>query len=267
MVVRSFDNPSVSHINGHIDPNRDIESIDLELTFSDLSILERQLERLADGLKGARGSDRENFLLKRGLIEKVKLGLEAGTPIRDQVLTLDEKKDLSNYQFLTDKPILLLLNVGENDLVKADALQLELNENFNRPKLSGAVICGKLEEELSQLGDTESVEFRVSMGGGEPALDKVIRESYDILGLVSFLTVGSDEVRAWPIPRATIASKAAGKVHSDIERGFIRAEVITYEAMMACGNMTEARRQGLLRQEGKNYCIEDGDVVNFLFNV
>ena len=266
-VVRAFDEESIPHGEGSVDPIRDIEVLDLELTYSDLTILERKQERLEDALKGARAQERDALLREQMLVDKVKDKLEEGVPLRSQELDPDEQKALSGYQFLTAKPELILLNVGEDGLRNAKASEGEVMSRFGGESVGVASVCGKLEEELAQLDAEEAGEFRVSMNGGEPALDKVLRVSYELLGLVSFLTVGPDETRAWPVGRGTAAVKAAGKIHSDIERGFIRAEVIGYEEVLECKGLVEARKKGLIRQEGKEYRVQDGDVINFLFNV
>ena len=233
-VVRAFDEESIPYMEGSVDPIRDIEVLDLELTYSDLTILERKRERLEDALKGARSQERDKLLGEQALIDRVKGNLEEGAPLRSQELSTDEQKALSGYQFLTAKPELILLNVGEFGLRNTGALEGEVMERFGGESVGVASVCGRLEEELSQLDFKEAAEFRVSMNGGEPALDKVLRVSYELLGLVSFLTCGPDEARAWPVGRGTAAVKAAGKIHSDIERGFIRAEVIEYENVMEC---------------------------------
>ena len=266
-VVRTFKEDSMPHMEGSVDPLRDIEVLDLELTYSDLTILERKRERLEDALKGARAQERDALLAEQALVNRVRGQLEDGIPLRSQVLTADERKKLSGYRFLTAKPALFLLNMGEDDLNNTDALGGKVMGRFGGGGVGVASVCGKSEEELSQLDAEEAAEFRVSMNGGEPALDKVLRVSYDLLGLVSFLTCGPDEARAWPVVRGTAAVKAAGKIHSDIERGFIRAEVIEYENVIKCRGLVEARRRGLIRQEGKEYRVQDGDVINFLFNV
>ena len=266
-VVRAFEEESMPHMEGSVDPLRDIEALDLELTYSDLTILERKQARLEDALKGARAHERDALLAEQALIDKVREKLEEGVSLRSQGLSIDERKALSGYQFLTAKPELILLNVGENDLNGTDALEGEVMDKFGGREVGVASVCGKLEEELSQLDTEEAKEFRASMNGGEPALEKVLRVSYEVLGLVSFLTCGPDEARAWPVARDTAAVKAARKIHSDIERGFIRAEVIEYENVMKCQGLVEARKRGLIRQEGKEYRVQDGDVINFLFNV
>jgi len=199
------------------------------------------------------------------LLQKVKAGLEKDIPIRQQGLAEDELKTLSDYQFLTAKPMLVVLNIGEEQISQAPQSEAELRSLY--PHFAVVALCGKLEMELGQLSDAEAKEFREAMGLSTPALDRVIDLSYRLLGLISFFTTASAELKAWTIPGGTPAPKAAGKIHSDMERGFIRAEVISYSDLESCGNLAEARKRGLLRTEGKNYIIQDGDIVTFLFNV
>ena len=264
-VVRAFADEKVPHPEGSIDPNRDIASLDLELAISDLAIIERRLDKLETGLKGAKAAERESYLKEQLLLQKVKVGLEKDMPIRQQGLAKEELKMLSNYQFLTAKPMLVVLNIGEEQLLQASQLEGAISSLY--PQFAVAALCGKLEMELGQLSDAEAREFREAMGLSIPALDQVIALSYRLLGLVSFFTTASAELKAWTIPGGTPAPKAAGKVHSDMERGFIRAEVISYSDLESCGNLAEIRKRGLLRTEGKNYIIQDGDIVTFLFNV
>jgi hypothetical protein len=199
------------------------------------------------------------------LLRKVKAGLEKDIPIRQQCLSEDELKMLSNYQFLTAKPMLVVLNIGEGQIPQASQLENEIMSLY--PQFAVVALCGKLEMELGQLSDTEAEEFREAMGLTTPALDQIVDLSYHLLGLISFFTTASAELKAWTVSSGTIAPKAAGKVHSDMERGFIRAEVISYNDLERCGNLSEARKRGLLRIEGKNYVVQDGDVVTFLFNI
>ena len=266
-LVRAFTDPGVPHIEGSVDPARDIEAIDLELAFTDLALLEKRLQRIGDTLKGAKASERDAYLKEQALLERMRAQLEEGTLIREQSFTEDEAKALANYQFLTSKPMLIVLNLGEKQLPEAAALEEEYRSRFGRPDQGVAALCAKLEMELSQLGDAEAQEFRSDMGLAEPGLDRVIGISYALLGLISFLTGGPDEVRAWTIHQGTIAQKAAGKIHSDIERGFIRAEVVHFDDLMRMGSMAEAKKHGLVRLEGKTYVVRDGDVMNVLFNV
>jgi len=264
-VVRAFEDNKVPHPEGSTESKRDIASLDLELTISDLAIIERRLERLETGLKAAKAVERESHLKEQSLLQKVKVELEKDIPIRLQSLAKEELKMLSNYQFLTAKPMLVVLNIGEEQISQASQLEGEISSLY--PQFAVVALCGKLEMELAQLNDDEAQEFREAMGLSEPALGRVIDLSYSLLGLVSFFTTVSSELKAWTIPIGTPAPKAAGKIHSDIERGFIRAEVISYSDLENCGNIAEARKRGLLRTEGKNYIVQDGDVVTFLFNV
>ena len=264
-VVRAFEDDKVPHPEGSIDPKRDIASLDLELAISDLAIIERRLDKLEISLKGAKAAERESYLKEQLLLQKVKAELEKDIPIRLQGLAKEDLKMLSNYQFLTAKPMLVVLNIGEEQISLTPQLEGEMGSLY--PQFAVVALCGKLEMELAQLSDDEAKEFREAMGLSKPALDRVIDLSYSLLGLVSFFTTVSSELKAWTIPGGTPAPKAAGKVHSDMERGFIRAEVISYSYLESCGSLAEARKRGLLRTEGKNYIIQDGDVVTFLFNV
>jgi len=264
-VVRTFEDDKVPHPEGSIEPKRDIASLDLELAISDLAIMERRLDKLETSLKGAKVAERESYLKEQLLLQKVKAELEKDIPIRLQGLAKEEFQMLSNYQFLTAKPMLVVLNIGEEQIARASQLEGEISSLY--PQFAVVALCGKLEMELAQLSDEEAQEFRGAMGLSKPALDRVIDLSYSLLGLVSFFTTVSSELKAWTIPLGTPALKAAGKIHSDMERGFIRAEVISYSDLEGCGNIAEARKRGLLRTEGKNYIIQDGDIVTFLFNV
>ena len=264
-VVRAFEDDRVPHPEGSIDPKRDIASLDLELAISDLAIIERRLDKLEASLKGAKAVERESYSKEQLLLQKIKTELGKDVPIRRQVLAKEELKVLSNYQFLTAKPMLVVLNIGEEQIPQASQLESEISSHY--PQFAVVALCGKLEMELAQLSDVEAREFREAMGLGKPALDRVIDLSYRLLGLVSFFTTVSSELKAWTIPAGTPAPRAAGKIHSDMERGFIRAEVISYHDLESCGNLAEARKRGLLRTEGKSYIIQDGDIVTFLFNV
>jgi ribosome-binding ATPase len=264
-VVRAFADEKVPHPEGSIDAKRDIATLDLELAVSDLAIMERRLEKLETGLKAAKAAEREPYLKEQTLLHKIKTGLEKDVPIRLQGLPEEELKMLANYQFLTAKPMLVVLNIGEGQIPQAAQLEDEISSLF--PRFAVIALCGKLEMELAQLSDADASEFREAMGLSKPGLDRVIDLSYSLLGLISFFTTASSELKAWTIPGGTPAPKAAGKIHSDMERGFIRAEVISYSDLTSCGNLAEARKRGLLRTEGKSYAIQDGDVVTFLFNV
>jgi ribosome-binding ATPase len=266
-VVRAFKDDSLPHPEGSLDVNRDIEAMNLELAFSDLAILEKRLEKLESSLKAAKAADRLLVQREQETLLKLKATLEKDQPIRELQLNADETKSISAYQFLTAKPLLTVVNIGENDLPRAKAMEEELNKRYDKPKTHIIASCGKLEMELSQMGDDAMEDFRKEFGMQESGLDRTVIVSYELLDLISFLTVGEDECRAWPIKRGIEAVRAAGKIHTDIERGFIRAEVIHYSDLLKVGGLVEAKRQGLLRLEGKTYIVQDGDVINFLFNV
>ncbi len=266
-VVRAFADESVPHIEGSLDTERDIATMDLELTFSDLTILENRLERIKTALKGAKPTERVVILKEEETLKKFKASLEKDIPLRELELTTDEEKTISNYQFLTYKPLLIVVNIGEDQLPQAEALEAELNSRYLKPGRRIITLCGKLEMELAELDEEAAKGFRNEFGLKESGLERTIRESCGLLGLISFFSTASGEVRAWPIKKGTSAPKAAGKIHTDMERGFIRAEVVSYNDLAESGSMAEARKKGLLRQEGKNYIVRDGDVITFLFNV
>lgn len=266
-VVRAFSEDSVPHPEGSVNVERDIAAMNLELTFSDLAILERRLERIETSLKGAKPTERQAIQHEQDILLKLKAELEKDIPIRELKLTPEEAKAITNYQFLTAKPLLIVVNIGEDQLPQAQSLEAELNSRHSRPRCRIIAACGKLEMELAQLGDEGAEEFRASFGIKESGLDRAVKVSYELLELISFFTTVSDEVRAWSIRKGTNALKAAGKIHSDMERGFIRAEVINYNDLVKFLSMSEARKQGLIRLEGKNYIVQDGDVITFLFNV
>jgi len=266
-VVRAFKDDNVPHIEGSVDPERDVKLLDLELTFSDLSIIEKRLHKIKTLYKGAKPNEREAFAKEEALLARIKAALEAEVPIREQELSEDERKAISGYQFLSAKPLLIVFNIGEGQLKGAASLEEGWRKKFKRPHVDVAVLCGKLEMELAQLEEEEAQVFRADMGISEAALNRIIRLSYDLLGLISFFTHVSDEIRAWTIRRDTAAVHAAGKIHTDMERGFIRAEVISYDDLMKCGSIAEGKKHGLLRVEGKTYVVQDGDVITFLFNV
>jgi GTP-binding protein YchF len=266
-VVRAFVDDSIPHIEGSLDVERDIATIDLELAFFDLALLERRLERIEVALKGAKQLEHQSLLREQELLTRVKANLEKELPLRGLELTADEARTMANYQFLTAKPLLILVNIGEEQLPQAASLEAELKAHYSRPKCGVITLCGKLEMELAQLDEVAAEKFRAEFGITESGLDRTIKLSYQLLGLISFFTTASDEVKAWSIQNGTSALKAAGKIHSDMERGFIRAEVISYDDLMKCTSLSEARKKGLLRLEGKNYTVQDGDIITFLFNV
>lgn len=262
-VVRAFEDERVPHPAGSVDPARDIAALDVEFLFSDLTIVERRMERLArDLMRSSRDASSKAAQDEFGLMLRLKENLEQEIPIRDIPLSEQEQKRLRGYALLTAKPVLIVLNVGDEG---SD----DPRDYPRYPHRQSAMIClrGELEMEIAQLEGEEASAFLAEYGIDEPGLDRMIRESYRLLGLHSFFTVGEDEVRAWTIPQGAIAVEAAGTIHSDLARGFIRAEVVAYEDLIAAGSMAEARRRGKLRLEGKEYVVQDGDVMNILFNV
>jgi len=266
-VARAFGDESVPHMEGSVDVARDIAVIDMEIAFSDLAIIERRLQRIEMQLKGAKADERQQLQHEQALLGRIKEGLEKDTPIRSMELTAEESKAITGYCFLSAKPLLTLVNIGEEQIAKAAQMEQELGQRFGGSGRGLLALCGKLEMELSQLDAATAAECRSDFGLTESGLGGVIRMSYDLLGLITFFTTGEDEVKAWPITGGTEAVKAAGKIHSDIERGVIRAEVIGYDDFMKCGSIAEGRKHGLLRLEGKQYRVQDGDIINFLFNV
>ncbi|MEG0772950.1 redox-regulated ATPase YchF [Clostridium sp.] len=265
-VVRCFDDDNIVHVEGSVDPIRDIETINLELIFSDLEVLERRMEK---SLKLVRSGDK-TAKAEYDIMEKVKNQLENNMPVRTLEFTEEEDAFVKGLFLITSKPVLYSCNVSEEDLMSGNS-ENELVQKvraYAEAEGSGVIIvCAKLEEELSTLDDEEKKELLSEYGLNESGLDQLIRESYSLLGLMSFLTAGVQEVRAWTIKVGTKAPAAAGKIHSDIERGFIRAEIVSYDKLVECGSEAAAKEKGLYRLEGKEYIMQDGDVVNFRFNV
>ena len=266
-VVRAFENDAVPHPKGSVDWERDLKDLMFDLLFADIALLDRRIERINVGMKSLRAADRDLEVKKVGALRVIQHDLEQGTPLRDRKLNDIEQRALQDTFLVSALPFLIALNIGEDDLNKADELERAAQAHLSGAKTGAAVICGSLEMDLMAMSNEEESDFRESLGAGESGLQKMIGLSYDVLGLCSFLTVGEDEVRAWTIEKGTPAAKAAGRVHSDIERGFIRAEVVGYEDLVAAGNLPSARKAGTLRSEGRDYVMRDGDVVNFLFSV
>jgi len=266
-VVRAFTDESIPHVEGSLDIERDIANMNLELTFSDLALLERRLERIEVSLKGAKQTERSGLLREQELIMKIKADLEKDVPVRELALSTEEARAMSSYQLLSARPLLIVVNIGEDQLPQAESLAAELNSPYSQQRCRVTTVCGKLEMELAQLEDDAAEELRAEFGITESGVDRIIKLSYELLGLISFFTTASSEVKAWSVQSGTEAVKAAGKIHSDMETGFIRAEVISFDDLMKCGSLSEARKRGLLRLEGKNYIVQDGDVITFLFNV
>lgn len=265
-VLRCFDDPNVTHVDGSVDPLRDIETIDLELIFADFDMIDKVLEKRR---KMAR-NDKE-ILKEVEVLDKVRDVLASGKSARSLDLSEEEKKLLKSYQLLSSKPIIYVCNVNEEDAANDGANNSYVNDVRKYAKNENAevsVVSAKIEEEISQLeSDEEKIEFLSMIGLEESGTDKVIRDSYRTLDLISFLTTGEMESRAWTIKSGTKAVDAAGKIHSDISRGFIKAEIVSYDDLVNSGSLLSAREKGLLRMEGKDYIMKDGDVVNFRFNV
>ena len=261
-VVRCFEDPNIVHVDGSIDPIRDIETINLELVFADLETVNKRLERAKKLLKGDK-----SYQAEIDLLEKVKETLEQGRPARILELSDEEKEIIKDSFLLTMKPILYVTNVSENEISEDNEYVKKVREYAKNENAKVIKLCVKIEEELSGLEDDDKKEMLEALGMDESGLDKVIKESYDLLGLMSFLTAGKPEVRAWTIKKGTKAPEAAGKIHSDIQRGFIRVEVVSYDDLIKLGSLNEAKEKGLVRSEGKDYIMQDGDVVLFRFNV
>ncbi len=269
-IVRSFDDPNVPHSDETVDGARDIETINLELLFSDLALIEKRIQRIESQIGKTRGPERELLERELGLMKKLLGVVDADTPLREVVDDLDEDESrmLRGFGFLTAKPMLILLNIGEDQLgIAATDLLDAMRKRFASPKLSIDVIAGQIEMEIGQLSGEDALIFLTDLGISESGLGRIIRKSFDLLGLMPFFTVGPDECRAWTVRRGVSAVEAAGEIHSDIQRGFIRAEVVGYDAMIAARTLAEVRKAGALRREGKTYVVADGDIINFLFNV
>ncbi|MSQ08676.1 MAG: redox-regulated ATPase YchF [Dehalococcoidia bacterium] len=267
LVVRSFKDDALPHVLGSIDWTRDIEKACFDVQFADISLIDRRIERLNAGMKPLKAAEREQTQKQIDTLRKLQADLEAGTPVRAREQTDSDRRALQDVFLLSALPLLVAVNTGEDGLALAAAIEQEAFTLLKGPKTGAAAICGKLEAELAQMPPEEEAEMRAGLGAGESGLNRMIKLSYQVIGLISFLTVGEDEVRAWPVPAGFSAPRAAGRVHSDIERGFIRAEVVSYDDLVAAGSLAEARKRGTLRQEGREYVIKDGDVVNFLFSV
>ena len=265
LVLRAFTNPAVVHTFGSTDLTRDLESVLGDLTLADLVVLDRVCLRLEDRVKKAVPAERQTLARQLDVVQKVKQGIEDGVPLRDQQLTPSEQVGLSEYQLLTGKPVIVAVNTDES------ALQVPLEELGVPASLTNGLgqvsLCAQLESDLVSMTEEEAEEFRTELGLAESAMSRVIKASYETVGLVSFLTVGEDEVRAWSVSEGIDAQEAAGTIHTDFSRGFIRAEVIPYDHLVRCGSIAQGRKEGVLRSEGKTYRVQDGDVINFLVNV
>lgn len=263
-IVRCFDDPNITHVSGSVDPIRDIQTINLELILADIETLQKRMEKTAKSVKAGDKDAMAEYELQKKLMNL----LENEKPIRNFIATPEEKQTIKGYFLITDKPIIYCANIkdseigcNDNDYVK------KVKELANKEGSEVIVCCAKIEEELSTLSDEEASMFKSELGLTESGLDKLIVASYRLLGLISFLTAGEQEVRAWTITRGTKAPQAAGKIHTDFEKGFIKAEVVSYHDLVECGNYNNAREKGKVRMEGKDYVVQDGDVMLFRFNV
>ena len=264
-VVRCFEDANIIHVEGSVDPVRDIETINLELIFADLEVIERRIA------KGSKGMKSEAMVKELALLNRIKDTLESGK-LASEVKPEDEDEEalLASFQLLTSKPVIFAANVKDDELADdgaANPFVAKVREYAAKQGSEVFVVCAQIEEEISELEDDEKKEFLEELGIETSGLDKLIAASYKLLGLISFLTSGEKETRAWTIRKGTKAPGAAGKIHSDFERGFIRAEVVSYDNLVACGSFQAAKEKGLIRSEGKEYVVQDGDVIEFRFNV
>lgn len=263
-VVRCFKDNSIIHVDGNVDPIRDIETINLELAIADLDIINNRLEKVA---KKARTTKNKEDLLEVETLEKSKDYLEKNVPLRLVEYSDEERLILKNYSFLTLKPIIYLANVSEEDLAKEDNEYVKLVKEYaKKEKAPVVVLCAKVEEELSELSDSDKEELLSALGIGISGLDKLIKATYDLLGLATYFTVGKDEVRAWTFKKGMNAKKCAGIIHTDFEKGFIKAEVMSYDNLIKYGSELKVKEAGRARLEGKDYIMQDGDICYFRFN-
>lgn len=261
-VLRAFEDPAIPHV-GPIDPSRDIRNVEFDLIFSDLAQVEKRLERLEKDLKKMRSPELEK---ENAFLLRAKAQLEQERPLRELEISAEERKLVRGFGFLSQKPVLYVLNISESGTLGADldaaVEKYRIGEFAGRPGSGATAICGKVEAELAEMPDEEAADFLSSYGLEESALRRLIRKSYELLGLISFFTVGEDECRAWTVPANVRAQEAAGAIHSDLEKHFIRAETIHWDTLLAAGSEAAARGQGTLRLEGKDYRVQDGDVLH-----
>jgi GTP-binding protein YchF len=264
VVLRAFENDAVAHPMGSVDPRRDLRFIDEEFILQDLMVVERRLDRIRRDLAKRRIQELER---EARILERCQTVLEGNGPLRAEDFSTEEEKILRGFTFLSLKPMLVVLNVGDDRVATGADPSIDWSEWANRPKVAFTRVCATLEGEVAQLEGAEAEDFMAEFGIVDRALDRVIRQSYRLLGSISFFTVGTDECRAWSIRTETPAVEAGGVIHSDIQRGFIRAEVVPHDALLEAGSLAACRQQGALRLEGKTYPVQDGEVVHFRFNV
>ena len=262
-VVRCFEDENIVHVDGSVDPVRDMETINIELIFADMDTMDKRIEKAE---KNSKSGDKK-LLAEVEFLKRIKSHLESGKPVRSMELTDDEREYVDGLFLLTSKPVIYVANISEDDIGR-DLPQVAALYRAAAAEQAGALtICAKVEEEISELSPEEKQDFLREMGIGESGLDKLIKECYSLLGLISFLTAGPKEVRAWTIVKGTKAPQAAGKIHTDFEKGFIRAEVVNFNTLVEHGTMAACKEKGLIRSEGKDYVMQDGDIVVFRFNV
>jgi ribosome-binding ATPase len=265
-VVRAFEDAVHPHPEGSVNPVRDIDRLDTEFILADLALVDRRLERLRTSGRHGTPAERESNEREEAILGRLKTALEAGSPIRDVELAAEEEKAIRGFRFLTQKPVLILLNVGERDLEHAADRIADIARDYNHRDALVDALSARIEMELGELEPGEAGVFMQELGIEASGLDRVIALSYRLLGLISFLTAGPDEVRAWPIRDGSNAVDAAGVIHTDLAKGFIRAETVAYDDLLSLGSMAEAKKAGKLRSEGKTYRVRDGDVVEILFS-
>ncbi len=265
-VIRAFEDPSVPHPTGTVDPARDLEQLDLEFILADLAMVDRRLDRLASSGRHGTTAEREANEREEVILRRLKVDLEVGRPIRDSVLAADASKAIRGFRFLTEKPVLVLLNIGEKEIGSAAAQVEAIRVAYTHRQAMVDALSARIEMELGELEPDEAQVFMEELGIERSGLGRVIALSYQLLGLISFLTAGPDEVRAWPIPDGSLAVDAAGAIHTDLAKGFIRAETVSYEDLLTLRSMAEARKAGRLRSEGRTYRVRDGDVLEILFS-
>ena len=268
LVARAFADPTVPHREGSVDAHRDVETVNLELTYADLALIERRLERIEPELRSLPGAERGPLVQERALLGRLRETLEAGSAIRALDLGQAERRLLGSYQFVTRRPLLIVVNVGEDELARSEEIEAEHAARQGGPGIAVAALSAKIEAELALLDPVEAAEFRRELGLPTVSpLDRVVHEAYALLGVHSFLTLGDQEARAWTLRQGGTALEAAGRIHTEMERGFIRTEVSRWDELLEAGSEAVLRKQGRLRTEGRDYVVQDGDVLHILFNV
>ena len=262
-VVRAFDDEAVPHPAQSVDPARDIESMQLELTFADLALIEKRLQRIAEETKSVKPADRVAADREANLLLRLQAHISDGGNVLDAPISAEERKSLRHYRFLTERPLLTLINLAEDQAADAESQLADLAPSGS----PSAALCAKLEEELASFEPKDAAAYRADLGIADGAVETALKQSFALLGLRTFFTVGEDECRAWTVEGGASTQRAAGRIHSDLERGFIRAEVVPWNDLLDCGSEAEAKKRALLRTEGKDYEVQDGDVLHILFNV